>query len=305
MISASTYTITSLPFVAARGILNTVDKVIDPLCCVEFLATPPRIVQIAINSLGLLGVGAGAVATSLIGEAPLPRGLRERVSLWNNDAWMLSSELVKKIGRLSIAAIPIAGNRTLRSLDVAVDAADRLTRENEDLRDTIIVKNEEVMHDRWMIDGLREQLQALQSGHNQVQLLIAARKALEEHSVDRERTQAKLADEKRVHEQQAVQLKARTDELQEQLNQLSQTIFSLTSQIKEKEKTASEIDKMLLSTQRHLASSSEAVDSARSLERKISDLQEQIMKLTLQQASLESASEQTAQQIEALIAPVQ
>ena len=93
--------------------------------------------------------------------------------------------------------------------------------------------------------------------------------------------------------------------MQEQLKQLSQMIFSLTSQMQEKEKTASEVEKMLLSSQQHLASSSEAVGSARSLEIKISDLQEQIMKLTLQQASLETASEQTAQQIEALIAPAQ
>jgi predicted RNase H-like nuclease (RuvC/YqgF family) len=305
MTSVQTHAITSQPFVAARGILNAVDKAIDPLCRVEFLAIPPRIVQIAINCLGLVGTGSGAIATSVIGAAPLPRIVRGRISVWNKDAWALSSELAGRIGRLSVATIPIAGSRTLRRLDAAASTSARLTRENEQLQAAIAAQDVINAQHRETIKGLHEQLWALQSDHQQVKTLVSAREALEKHAVEQEKTQQRLAEEKREQEQQVAQLRAKTAGLQEQVEQLSQQILSLTSRTKEKESAASEAEQMLVSSQRHLETSAQAAQSARTLETQVEALQEQIERLMLQRASLEAVSEQTAKQIESLITPDQ
>lgn len=286
--------VTSLPFVAARGILNTVDKVINPLCHIPVLATPPRIVQIAINSLGLVGVATGGAAASVIGFAPLPGAIKRRVILWKEDASKLRSELVNKIARLSIDAIPLVGPQTLKRLDAAV----QLRREYADLQGkdfTLISENKR----------LHEQNQALMSDHQQIELLTTKRRALEHHAAEREQGLKKLAKERTEEERAALVLQAQVDELQEKLKHISKQIQSLTAQMEEKQKAVSEFDRKAASSRRGLETSAKAIESARVLEEKMGSLRKQMEDLLSQQASLEETSAKTAQHIESLIASAQ
>jgi DNA repair exonuclease SbcCD ATPase subunit len=305
MSSTRTDAVTSLPFVAARNILNTVDKVINPICCVPILATPPRIVQIAINTLGLIGTTAGGVATSAISIAPLPGAIRGRVTVWKDDAWKLSSELVNKIARLSVDAVPFAGPRILNRLDAAVANAARLTREYTDLRGrglTLASEREQLLQDN---GRLREQNRALMSDHQQIQLLTTSRKALEQHAAEREQELKRLVEEKSEHEQEASALKAQVDELQEKLRRISKQMQSLTSQEEEQQKAVSEVEQEVVSSQRQLETAVKAVESARALEEKMVALSKQMEELASQQAALEADSAKTAQHLESLMSSAQ
>lgn len=305
MSSTNTAAVTSLPFVAARGILNTVDKVIDPLCCVPILATPPRIVQIAINTLGLVGAASGGVAASAASIIPLPGAAKRTITVWNNDAWKLSSELSGKIGRLAVDAIPFAGPRTLRRLDAAVANSARLTKEYADLRATSLTLSSE--KDQLILDNgrLREQNRGLTSNHAQVHVLTSARKALEQRAAEREQELQRLVEEKKDQEKQAAMLRTQTEGLQERLRKLSQQIQDLTSQLEEKQKVISGFEHELGSSQRELEKSEKALIASRSLEERLDALSKQREELASQQAALEDDSARTAQHIESLMAQTQ
>lgn len=105
-------------FEAARSALTALDtNVFSPLCSVEILAIPPRIVQIATNALGLVGSTVSGTALSGLCLLPLPEAFKNRAVVWKQDAWTLVQQLADKIGRLCIALIPFAGTKILGQND--------------------------------------------------------------------------------------------------------------------------------------------------------------------------------------------
>jgi hypothetical protein len=291
--SANSSPITSLPFVAARGILNTSDKILNPLCFIPVVAILPRALQIAINALGLAGTGVGAASTAVISLAPLPGAIKRTISLWNKDALTLSGELVEKIRKFSVDAVPFAGRATLRRLDAAVIATDRFARENAALQGERAAQLD-------TIKRLNEQIRALQSDHQQVSHLATARQDLEKRVAAHGKAQKELASEKSEQEREAAKLKAQTAQLHAQLELLQKQIQTLTSQLRDKEAASMAMDQELESLEHQISSSAQAVESARSIEEKHKELQQQIDTLTLIRLSLETASEETASQLESL-----
>ena len=119
----------------ARSSLVALDeKVFSPLCSVEILAIPPRIVQIATNVLGLACGAVGGAALSGLCLLPLPEAFKNRAVVWKQDAWTLVQQLADKIGRLCIALIPFAGTRFLNRMDFLQGQTTALERSVDGLR---------------------------------------------------------------------------------------------------------------------------------------------------------------------------
>jgi hypothetical protein len=82
-------------FETARAALERLDRnVFDPLCRIEFLAIPPRIVQIAVNVLGLV---EGAVRGAVMNAAcvlPFPESFTDHAVVWRDDAWTFTQQMI-------------------------------------------------------------------------------------------------------------------------------------------------------------------------------------------------------------------
>ena len=129
-----THALSTPCFEAARSVLTGLDtNVFSPLCRVEILAIPPRIVQIATNVLGLAGSAASGAVLSGLCLLPLPEQQKDRAVVWKQDAWTLVQQLVDKIGRLCIALIPFAGTKILDQNDSLQTQCGDLVRLRADL----------------------------------------------------------------------------------------------------------------------------------------------------------------------------
>lgn len=144
------------PFEATRRVLACLDtKVFGPACAIEFLAVPPRIVQIAINTLGLIDSAASSTILSLVCWIPLPQSIKGTVQVWRDDAWNLLCQLIDKIARLIIATIPLAGSKILALLDNAETSNKRLSEQIDGLKATGFAHDATIARNLKVIEELR------------------------------------------------------------------------------------------------------------------------------------------------------
>jgi hypothetical protein len=150
------------PFEATRTVLNVLDTIVfDPLCQIEGLATAPRIVQIAFNTLGIIDGAISSAVLCLVCCIPLPEAFSSTVRVWRDDAWTLTCQLADKIARLIIASIPLVGAKILSCLDHSLAANARLSGEIYGLRATGIVHDEEIARTLKTIEDLRHEINTL------------------------------------------------------------------------------------------------------------------------------------------------
>ncbi len=147
------------PFETTRRVLDTIDTyAFEPFCQVEVFASIPRIVQAAVNAIGLVDSAISTSVLCLAALAPLPVSLKARVIVWRNDAWNLTSQLADKIARLIIVAIPFIGSKMFAILDHALSSNVRLSGEIVSLRATGIVHDREIVSHLETIASLRREI---------------------------------------------------------------------------------------------------------------------------------------------------
>ena len=150
------------PFKATCHFLNSVDNAIEPFCQLEVIAIGPRIVQVAINILGLVDGAVSSSVLCLVAMAPLPESLSGDVQIWKADALHFTAQLLDKIFRLIIATIPLVGARILSVLDLSLAADERHSGEIDSLRATGLALDREIKLHLEEMTRLRRETQGLQ-----------------------------------------------------------------------------------------------------------------------------------------------
>jgi valyl-tRNA synthetase len=208
------------PFKAISHFLDSVDTAIEPLCQLEVIAIGPRIVQVAINVLGLVDGAVSSSVLCLAAMAPLPESLSHDVKKWKAEALHFTAHLVDKIFRLIIATIPFVGTRTLSVLDSLEKERIDSQRIQEECDSIKAAKAEQDRH----VQSLRKELAAMARMRAGLQ---AASEGATQHNFF---VESLLEEEKQ-----------KTASLRTDLSRARQSMEQMTSQLKESEAAESRL----------------------------------------------------------------
>jgi len=319
MASTNNNSITLQPFATADKVFTTINKAIDHLCWIPVLAIPPRIVQIALNTLGVVGGSLSSALSGLFSLAPLPASLKGKVIHVRDESWNFTCKRANNIGNQIIAAIPITGPKVLSQLSNEIDTNRHLSGEIEGLKATGRANDAEIARNLEEIRQLKEKIKGFAPAQEQAQILAAAVHELEEKNAAllsqvREALQtfdgqvqqltAKLATE-------GAELSSKTKALEQQkqiLEQQNTAAEALRQEIAAAIKEKAEIQGRLVATEQEVNRAKEShekiVLAAQAekddFEAKVRDQQGHIDELTQELKTHTSASEQSSQEVHRL-----
>jgi hypothetical protein len=298
-----THALSTPCFDATRTVLNGLDKnVFSPLCSVEILAIPPRIVQIATNVLGLAGSAVSGVALSGLCLLPLPEAFKGRAVEWKQDAWTLTQQLVDKIGRLFIALIPFAGTKFLEQFDFLKDQRLGLIRCAEDLEAGLRQAQGNLEVERTHVKELNAQLEAALAEARQTRILEVEKGALNAQVHELEGAQQKAVSDLASVQEVVEQLEAaraadqqRVPTLEGQIQSLQQEAEHLREEANaSREQTATE-----RATAQELATHLDAAQAEiADLQQSRNHLQEQVSSLSAEVDRVNADLDEMAQQLQ-------
>ena len=298
-----THALSTPCFDATRTVLNGLDKnVFSPLCSVEILAIPPRIVQIATNVLGLAGSAVSGVALSGLCLLPLTEAFKGRAVVWKQDAWSLTQQLVDKIGRLFIALIPFAGSKFLEQFDFLKDQRLGLIRRAEDLEAGLSRAQGSLEVERTTVKELRAQLEAALAEARQTQVLEAKNGALEAQVHELEGSQQKEASDRVRAQELVAQLEAARVEDQQRacaLEERVQTLQQEAGHLREETKAAQGQTATEHARAQELATQLDAANAEiADLQQSRAYLQEQVSSLSAEVNRVNADLDEMAQQLQ-------
>lgn len=281
------------PFETTRRVLQTIDNyAFEPLCQIEILSAIPRVVQAAINAIGLLDGVLSSAVLSAAAFAPLPESLKEKIRVWRSDAWSLTSQLADKVARLLIAAIPLIGTKILCILDHSLDTNDRLNGEIDSLRATGRVHDREIARQMETVNTLRHEIAALrEAASTKIEAFVHENEALRaEKEGCRRGFEAHIAQLLR----EAGQLIDQRKHQEESVEQAVQQLHTVEGLLEHEIRRSGTLRHELSDTNRSLQDTSRRLEEAKKIQ---AQLQERLQSSQEEELKTKRALEQAAQRL--------